>query len=86
MEGNPTSFFDFEEHAPENLAKFNQYRKDSEAALDEILSPDYKVKTYIHNKEEVFDLFNDEDLSGKIMEPGFDHARKTIEKAKAGKV
>ena len=81
VEDNPTGFFQFDEHTPENLAKHNQFRRDSQAALEMITSPGYEVKNYVHNKEEVFDIFDADDLA-KLLDPAFDHARKTLHAAR----
>ena len=81
VEENPTGFFEFEQHAPEDLAKFNQYLTDREAAFDHVMTPGHEVKNYTHNREEVFDIFTEEDLS-RLLDPGFDHARKTLQAAK----
>ena len=34
VEGNPTAFFDYEEHSEADLANFEKFRADSRAALD----------------------------------------------------
>jgi hypothetical protein len=62
VEENPTGFFQFDEHTPENLALHNKFRADSKASLDRILTDGYEPKSYTHNVEEVFDLFDGEDL------------------------
>ena len=60
-----------------------KFRTDSQAALKAICSPQQgPKKNYVHNVEGVFDLFNAEDQE-KLLEPAFDYARKTIQKAKA---
>lgn len=78
VDGNDTGFFEFPEHTEENLALHNKFRTDSQAALAAICSPNKgPKKNYTHNVEEVFDLFDPEDLE-KLLDPAFDFARKTI--------
>lgn len=77
MEGNPTGFFEFDEHTPENLALHNKFRADSQAALDEVTSNDRTLKTYVHNQEEVFPIFDEEDITN-LLGAAYDFARKTI--------
>lgn len=82
VDNNPTGFFEFPEHSAENTALHNKFREDSQASLDFITSEAGKAnKNYMHNKEEVFDIFDAEDLE-KLLEPAFDYARKTIQKTK----
>ena len=38
-DNNPTGFFEFPEHTPENIALHNKFRTDSQAALKKICSP-----------------------------------------------
>lgn len=77
VEENPTGFFHFDEHTPGNLAVFNKFKADSQAALDLVTSEGYVPKTYVHNKEEVFDIFDEHDIH-TLLDPAFDHARKSI--------
>jgi len=83
VEDNATGFFQFEEHAPANLAKFNKFRSDSQASLDKVTSQGHQPQIYVHNKEEVFDIFSEDDLT-RLLDPAFDHARKSIQKARQG--
>jgi len=80
VDDNPTGFFEYDEHTPENLAKFNQFRADSKASLEKVTTPGYQQKTYVHNVEEVFDILTPDDLE-KLLNPAFDYARKTLRAA-----
>ena len=80
VEGNPTGFFEFDQHTPENLAKHEQFRTDSAAALDSICDPNHVQTYYTHQKEEVFPIFDEEDLQ-RLLEPAFDHAGKKLKEA-----
>lgn len=63
VDDNPTGFFEFDEHTPEALAQHNQFRTDSQAALDRVCSPDYQNEaSFEHNGGETIPLFDDEDL------------------------
>ena len=77
---NPTGFFDFEQHKPENLAKFNQFRSDSKAALEAVTSPDYQNKEYVHGQHETFPIVEGEDLE-KLLIPGLELASQKLEEA-----
>ena len=80
VDENPTGFFEFDGHTEENLALHNKFRADNARALDEVCSKDRTLKTYVHSQEEVFPIFDKEDLT-KLMECSFDFARGTIKKA-----
>ena len=80
VQENPTGFFfKGEQHKEECLAKFNQFKIDNIAAIERVSSETYEPTVYWHNHGPNRRTFLDEeDLGGKIFEPGLDYAKKTL--------
>ena len=77
-EDNPTSFFEFEEHLPENLAAFNKFRADNANSVIAVTEPGYQPYTLVHNELGVVPMHDEEDIE-KLLLPSIDQARKTME-------
>ena len=80
---NPTGFFEYETHTPENLALYNKFKIDSKKCLDEITAEGYASR-------EVFETYTGECFEGvdaemlaNVQNPAMDHARKTLQAAAA---
>lgn len=72
---NPTGFFEFEEHKPELLEKFNGFRQLNEEGIKAVNSGE--VKQYqINNKERTFNLF--EGFLNNLQEPAFTWSKKQL--------
>ena len=56
---NPTGFFDFAEHSPENSAMHYKFRTDNPQAVKKLISPEGRAnKYYTHNVDGAFDIFD----------------------------
>ena len=68
---NPTGFFEFSEEKAENVARFKQFERDSQAALDRICQPGYKsTQMYETNAGDILPMFTPDDLMN-VQTPGY---------------
>lgn len=42
---NPTGFYEFDSHTPENLSRYNKFRIDSQASLDKVCKEGYEANS-----------------------------------------
>ena len=81
---NPTGFFEYEKHAPENLTIYNKFKIDSQQALDEICSESYRPTHIETLTGECFDVLSAEMMTN-VQNPALTHARKILDAAAAAK-
>jgi len=76
---NPTALYQFDEHTPENLAKFNGFRKHNEEAIKLVVKGTHTnlLPINANTKTENFEIFNEE-LVGKAQLPGLHEAKKSL--------
>ena len=81
---NPTALYEFDEHTPENLAKFNGFRKQNENAIKLVAKSTHTHKLPINDgsKENNFHMF-DKEFVEKTQLPGLHEAKKAL-KIEAG--
>ena len=77
-EENPTAFFNFEEHKPEHLAMFNEYKQISAECLESLAKNDgWKGPSYHQNVDGIFPVFDPTALL-KVQYPARDWAAKKL--------
>ena len=85
QDNNPTGFFEYPNHAFENLAMLNKFKIDSQAALDQVSQDGYKAtRSYSTDDKNNFPLWWPVDLINGNR-PGYDYAKEKIDKAIAAK-
>ena len=75
---SPTGFFDFGDHLPDRLAKYNGFKIDAQAALDEVCEDGYIAKNVYTANTNGFPLFDPEDDRENILFPAVTHAAKNL--------